>query len=55
MQRLANVANRVWSALMLVQKAATAGEIEQRQAYQRRAGPPPWRFEDGFTTARHTI
>jgi hypothetical protein len=55
MQRLANVANRIWCAMVLVQKAATAGEIEQRQAKQHRAGPPPWCFEDVFTTARHTI
>jgi hypothetical protein len=55
MQRLANVANRIWCAMVLVQKAAAAGEIEQRQANQHRAGPPPWRFEHVFTTARHTI
>jgi len=54
MQRLANVANRIWRAMVLVQKAATAGEIEQRQANQHGAGPP-WRFEGVFTTARHTI
>jgi hypothetical protein len=55
MQRLANVANRIGCAMVLVQKAAAAGEIEQRQANQQRAGPPPWRFEHVFTTARHTI
>jgi hypothetical protein len=41
--------------MVLVQKAATAREIEQRQANQHRAGAPPWRFQDVFTTARHTI
>jgi hypothetical protein len=55
MQRLANVANRIWGAMVLVQKAATASEIEQRQAYQCRAGLPPWRFAGVFTKTRHTI
>jgi hypothetical protein len=55
MQRLANVANRIWGAMVLVQETTTASEIEQRQAYQCRAGPPPWRFEGVFTKARHTI
>jgi hypothetical protein len=36
MQRLANVANRVRPAIVLVQKAATTREIEQRQAQLRR-------------------
>jgi len=55
MQRLANVANRIGSAMVLVQKAATAGEIQQRQANQRRAGPPPRRFAGVFANARHTV
>jgi hypothetical protein len=55
MQRLANVANRIWGAMVLVQKAATAGEIQQRQANQRRAGPPPGRFAGVFANARHTV
>jgi hypothetical protein len=37
MQRLANMANRIWGAIVCVQKAATTREIEQRQAEQRRA------------------
>jgi len=45
MQRLANVANRIWGAMVLVQKAAPAGEIQQCQAKQSSAGPPPRRFE----------
>src|SRR6266404_2788940 len=40
MQRLADVANRVWPAIVLVQKAATTREIKQRQAQQRSANPP---------------
>jgi hypothetical protein len=39
MQRLANMANRVWGAMVFVQKAATARKIQQRQADQRRADP----------------
>jgi hypothetical protein len=49
------MANRIWGAMVLVQKAAAAGEIEQRQAKQRHADSPPRRFEGVFTTARHTI
>ena len=37
MQRLANMANRIWGAIVFVQKAATSREIEQCQAQQRRA------------------
>jgi hypothetical protein len=40
MQRLADMANRVWPAIVLVQKAATTREIEQRQAQQPSANPP---------------
>jgi hypothetical protein len=55
MQRLANVANRVWGAMVLVQKAAPAGEIQQRQANQSSAGPPPRRLEGVFANAGHTV
>jgi hypothetical protein len=41
--------------MVLVQKAAAAGEIQQRQANQGCADPPPWRFESVFAKARHTI
>jgi hypothetical protein len=41
MQRLANVANRVRRAMVFVQKAAAACEIEQRQAQQQSANLPP--------------
>jgi chorismate-pyruvate lyase len=40
MQRLANMANRVWGAMVFVQKAAAAREIEQRQAQQQSANLP---------------
>jgi hypothetical protein len=49
------MANRIWGAMVLVQKAATAGEIEQRQANQHRASPPPGHVEGVFAKARHTI
>ncbi len=39
-QRLANMANRVRSAVMLVQQAAAARKVEKRQADQRRADAP---------------
>ena len=37
MQGLAKMANRIRSAIVLVQQAAAAGEIQQRQAKQSRA------------------
>ena len=37
MQRLANMANRVLSGAVLVQEAATRGEIEQREADEQSA------------------
>ena len=55
MQRLADMANRIWGAMVLVQKAAAAGEIQQRQANQQRTGPPPWHVAGVFAKARHTI
>jgi len=39
MQRLADMANRFWGAMVFVQKAATTREIEQHQAQQRSANP----------------
>ena len=39
MQRLANVANGIRSAIVMVQKAATTRKIQQRQANQRCANP----------------
>ena len=38
-QRLANVANGIRSAIVMVQKAATTHKIQQRQANQRCANP----------------
>ena len=32
MQRLADMANRVWAAIVIVQEAAATGEVEQCQA-----------------------
>lgn len=40
MQRLANMANRILSRAVLVQEAATGGEIEQRQADKSRSASP---------------
>jgi hypothetical protein len=39
-KRLANVANRVRPAIVLVQQAAAAREVQQRQADKRRANAP---------------
>src|ERR1700688_1154304 len=40
MQRLADVAGGIRGTVMLVQKTAAAGEIQQGHAQQRRANPP---------------
>ncbi len=53
MQRLANMANRVRSAVMLVQQAAAARKVEQRQADQRRADAPQRRSRQPWTELPH--
>jgi len=53
MQRLANMANRIRSAVMLVQQAPAARKVEQRQANQRRADAPQRRFRQPWTKLPH--
>ena len=55
MQRLANMANCVRSAVMLVQQAAAARKVEQRQADQRRADAPQRRPRQSWTELPHLI
>ena len=54
-QRLADMANRVWGAMVFVQKAAATREIEQRQAEQRRADASQFRCSGFWPPALHAV
>jgi hypothetical protein len=53
MQRLANMANGIRGAMVLVQETAAAGKIQQRQANQRRADAPQRRSRRSWTKLLH--
>lgn len=53
MQRLADVANRLMSALVLVQKTAAGGEVEQRETDQHRTDPVKTLVLPEFWRANH--